>query len=164
MLDSSTTRINEVRGVRGSGEKVIKCPECDVRLTKGDLRVDKVLVRKIRRIEEKERRDREGDSGDDEEDGDDAGGRKRVEEVTSSPAQVKPAGGPVKIERGIGVRGGTVTNREVSMVPGTQVSRAGREVSMVPATQIVDLGDEDEDQGEDEDDHDHDEDVYPEEE
>ncbi|KAI4179824.1 MAG: hypothetical protein L6R41_007619 [Letrouitia leprolyta] len=135
MLDSSTTRIDEVRGVRNSGEKAIKCPECDVRLTRGDLKIDAVLVRKVRRIEEKERREREGDGEDDSDDGGGGGdGRRRVEEVTSSPAQVRA--GIVKKEKMAGTQ---------------QRSQASREPSMIPATQIVDLGGEDEGEDEDED-------------
>ncbi|KAL8932955.1 MAG: hypothetical protein Q9211_006039 [Gyalolechia sp. 1 TL-2023] len=134
MLDASTLKAaSGVPGARGSGEKAMKCPECEVELTASNLRQDPILVRKIRRIEEQERKEREREEGDEDEDDDeDVGGaaRRRVEEVTSSPAQSRAQAEAVKKER----------------MSGVQRSQASREPSMVPATQIVDLGGEDDEE------------------
>ncbi|KAL8936833.1 MAG: hypothetical protein Q9216_004718 [Gyalolechia sp. 2 TL-2023] len=129
-------------------EKAMKCPECEVQLTAADLRRDPILVRKIRRIEVQERREREGDGDDDDDDRDHdddddedvraPGGRNRrkVEEVTSSPAQ----------SRGLARTEEEAVKKE--RMSGVQKSQEGsREPSMVPATQIVDLGEGDEDDG-----------------
>ena len=141
MLDASTVRANAAPSAPRNGEKAIKCPECEVQLTASTLRPDPVLVRKIRRIEEQERREREQDGSEDEDDEDEGirgPGRRKVEEVTSSPAQSRTprdVAAAVKRER----------------MSATQTTQASREPSMVPATQIVDLEDGDEDEGEEED-------------
>ncbi|KAI4170706.1 MAG: hypothetical protein LQ343_004805 [Gyalolechia ehrenbergii] len=133
MLDASTVKANVVPGVRGSGEKAMKCPECEVQLTASNLRQDPILVRKIRRIEEQERRERERDEDEEDEDEDVRGpARRSVEDVTSSPAQSR-----------VQVKAEAVKKERMS---GVQRTQASREPSMVPATQIVDLGDDEEEE------------------
>ncbi|KAL8733765.1 MAG: hypothetical protein Q9166_001959 [cf. Caloplaca sp. 2 TL-2023] len=133
MLDASNLRADgSVLPHRNAKvDKGLKCPECSVLLTKETLRVDPVLVRKIRRIEERERRQREGaDEDDDDEEGEVEG----VEEVTSSPVRSRgQVGMAVKRERM------------------SQMREHEREVSMVPDSQVVDLGDGEEDDDDDED-------------
>ncbi|KAL8966317.1 MAG: hypothetical protein Q9197_006056 [Variospora fuerteventurae] len=130
MLDASPTRTP-------TGEKAMKCPECEVLLTAGQLAPDAVLVRKIRRIEAQERRERE-DEGSDGDDDDGEGeirgpksrARARAEDVGSSPAR----------ERGVGdVKRERMSGRE----RGHGEEEGSRETSMVPATQIVDFGEGD---------------------
>ncbi|KAI4139283.1 MAG: hypothetical protein L6R39_006383 [Caloplaca ligustica] len=108
----------------GNGQQAMKCPECEVLLTRETLRVDMVLVRKIRRIEEQERREREGGASDDEDEDDvraPGGARRKVEEViTSSPARSRTQQ-VVKSERMSGVERGQQASREPSMVPATQM-------------------------------------------
>lgn len=126
MLDSSAQT-----APGGGGQKAMKCPECEVLLTAGQLKTDAVLVRKIRRIEAQERREREGEGSEDEDEEDEgdvrgAGGRRRrtaAEEVGSSPVR----------ERKGGMEAGMKKER---------MSGRERETSMVPATQIVDFEDE----------------------
>lgn len=135
MLDASRERT-------ATNEKAMKCPECEVMLSAATLKQDPVLVRKIRRIEEQERREREQDGSDDDDDDDDGGvvrasGRRRVEEVTSSPVRS---------------RGQTMDLAAVKKERASQMQqrvRASREPSMIPATQLVDMdGQEAEDEGE----------------
>ncbi|KAL8719562.1 MAG: hypothetical protein Q9225_003436 [Loekoesia sp. 1 TL-2023] len=136
MLDASTVEANAVPGIKGSGEKAMKCPECEVQLTASTLRQDPILVRKIRRIEQQERRERERDGSEDDDEDVRGPARRKVEEVTSSPAQSRGqmAGAAVKKER----------------MSGIQRTQESREPSMVPATQIVDLEDGDGEEVEDE--------------
>ncbi|KAL8656117.1 MAG: hypothetical protein Q9226_002776 [Calogaya cf. arnoldii] len=111
----------------------LKCPECEVLLTKETLRVDAALVRKIKKIAEVERRQQNGDDEDDEEDGGSGAGGGEVEEVTSSPV-LSRGKGPQSLKR----------ERMSQMQMASQRQRE-REVSMVPDSQVVDLGDGEED-------------------
>ncbi len=123
MLDASRERT-------ATNEKAMKCPECEVTLSLATLRQDPVLVRKIRRIEQQERRELEQDaSDDDDDDGADvrASGRRRVEEVTSSPVR----------SRGQTRDLASVKKERASQMQ--QRARASREPSMIPATQLVDV-------------------------
>ncbi|KAL8851873.1 MAG: hypothetical protein Q9221_003196 [Calogaya cf. arnoldii] len=114
----------------------LKCPECEVLLTKETLRMDAALVRKIKKIAEVERRQQ---NGDDEDDDNEAGGdgRDKIEEVTSSPVLSRGKKGPQSVKR----------ERMSQMQMASQRQREReREVSMVPDSQVVDLGDGEEDE------------------
>ena len=113
-------------------------------LTAVDVEANPVLVRKIKRIQAAEDAQIQDDS-DDEDVRAPATGRRRPEEITSSPATTRTP--RVKKER----RSQALRNksREVSMVPNSQVQELVREGQGRPsssaATQIVDLEEEDED-------------------
>ncbi|KAL8861923.1 MAG: hypothetical protein Q9178_001793 [Gyalolechia marmorata] len=129
------------RGGGGGGVNAMKCPECEVLLTKETLRVDAVLVRKIRRVEEMERRRREGgdDDDDDENEGPVTGRRKgQVEEVTSSPVRSR------------GQQRAQVVKKERMSQMQMQGQGQEREVSVVPDSQVVDLEDGEEEEEDEE--------------
>lgn len=144
MLAASETRVTAdgapvqggARGRRGGGaaqgEQAMKCPECQVLLTKSHLMPDTALARKIKRIQAKELA--RGQELDDEEGASmmDRGGR---------------GGARGGREEGAG-RGGRGDREEIMRIKaerGTQRAGASRDVSMVPNSQI-EQGEEEEEE------------------
>ena len=113
-------------------------------LTADDLAPNPVLVRKIQRILAAENAQIQDDSDDDDVRAP-ASGRRRPEEISSSPARTRTP--HVKNERRSQAQ--NITDREVSMVPNSQVQGLVEEERGRPSssavTDIVDLEDEDED-------------------
>ena len=113
-------------------------------LTANDIATNPVLVRKIKRIQAAENAQIQDDSDDDDVRAP-TSGRRRAEEISSSPARNRTP--YVKNERGSQAL--RHRSREVSMVPNSQVQGLIRDEQRPPsssaATDIVDLEEEDED-------------------
>ncbi|KAL8989721.1 MAG: hypothetical protein Q9169_008297 [Polycauliona sp. 2 TL-2023] len=118
-------------GARG-GVNALKCPECEILLTRDELYVDVALVRRIRRVVEMERREREEEEEEESDEGGRGGGRGGggVEMITSSPVK----------GRGWSQRARSVKRERMSQMVGQRTREREREISMVPDSQVVDLG------------------------
>ncbi|KAL8823142.1 MAG: hypothetical protein Q9191_006138, partial [Dirinaria sp. TL-2023a] len=116
------------RGNRGRGEqkKAMACPECRVLLTEDTLVPDAALVRQIRRIQARQQQRARADDFEDEEEESQIQleeRRKKRMKTTGSQAQNVD----LRIKREIMSGRGRVEEREVSMVPGTQLQGQGGE-------------------------------------